>query len=315
MQETSVGIDVSKDKLDVYLLPERYFFTVSNDKKGYRKLIKLIKDRNIRLVILEATGGYELNCAYALADQSLPVSIINPKRIRKYAGAKNLNCKTDKIDAKLIAEFAYTIKPEHRELLNKGLRELKELINRRTQLVDEITAEKNRCETITNEFVLKDLQHHLKQLKVRVKRVEQEIKTKIKSDSQCNFLYNFYTSFKGIGDVTAATLIADMPELGYLNRNEIAALLGVAPFNADSGKKAGKRFIRGGRRNLRDTFYMATLSASTHNLQVSKFYKKLVAQGKIKKVALVAAMRKFITIINAKLKELLVFEHFFTLTA
>lgn len=310
MQESSIGIDVSKKKLDVYVLPEKKFFTVNNDKKGFKKLIKALKQHTIRLIILEATGGYELPCAYTLTEENLPISIINPKRIRKFAEAKDLKCKTDKIDAKLIAEFAHVMKPEQRELLSKELRELKELVNRRTQLVDEITAEKSRRETVISKFVLKDIEAHLKQLTARVKRLEQEIKNKIQENSQCKFLYDFYISFKGIGDVTAATLIANMPELGFLDRNEIAALLGVAPYNSDSGQKSGKRFIKGGRKGMRDVFFMATLSACFHDPVIKEFYQRLLANGKAQKVAITACMRKFITIINAKLKEFMIFDHF-----
>lgn len=310
MQETSIGIDVSKAKLDVYILPENKFFTVSNDKKGFKTLIKIFNQTNVRLVILEATGGYELACAYALIEADIPVSVINPKRIKRFAGAKDLNCKTDKVDAKLIAEFAAVMKPEQRELLSKELRELKELINRRSQLVDEITAEKSRVETVLSKFVIKDIESHLKQLKTRVDRIEQEIKSRIKENSQCKFLYDFYISFVGIGDITAAALIANMPELGFLNRNEIAALLGVAPYNSDSGQKSGKRFVKGGRKDMRDVFYMATLSACFHNPVIKDFYRRLLAKGKTQKIVITACMRKFITIINAQLKELIIFDHF-----
>lgn len=315
MQETSVGIDVAKDKLDIYLLPEKLFFSVKNDKKGHKKLATILKKSKVHLIVLEATGGYELAVAYALLDQNLPVSIINPKRIRKFAGAKNINCKTDKIDAKLIAEFTQTINPEHRELLSKEGRALKELISRRTQLVDQITSEKNRCEVITNQFVIKDTKAHLKQLEARVERVEIEIQKAISANKQWKSLFEFLISLKGIGPVTASTLIADLPELGYLNRKEIAALLGTAPFNSDSGNKTGKRFTRGGRTSLRDCFYMATLNACFHNPQIKEFYQRLVEKGKEKKVAITACMRKFIVIINAKVKEFLFFQDFFTLIA
>lgn len=310
MEESSVGIDVSKAKLDVYILPEKHFFTVDNDKKGFAVLTAKLKQRNIRLVILEATGGYELPAAYALLDKQIPVSVINPKRIKKFAGAKDLNCKTDKTDAKLIAEFAHLMKPEPRELLTKDLRGIKELITRRSQLVDEITAEKSRCEAIIDKEVLNDIKSHLKHLKTRVKSIQTKIKTRIKNNSEYKKLFDFYVSLPGIGEITAATLIANMPELGYLDKNEIAALLGVAPYNADSGQKNGKRFIRGGRKSTRDTFYMATLSACFHNPVIKDFYQRLLANGKAQKVAISACMRKFIVIINAKLKEFLVFEHF-----
>jgi transposase len=314
MQESSVGIDVSKAKLDIYILPEKKFFTVSNDKKGFKQLIQVLKQRNIRLLVLEATGGYELASAYTLMEENLPVSIVNPTRIRKFAGAKNLNCKTDKVDAMLIAEFAEMMKPEPRELLSRDLRELKELIGRRTQLVDEITAEKSRLDTIISETVIKDTKAHIKQLRIRVKRIEQEIKAKIKANSQCKFLYDFFKSFTGLGEITAAALIANMPELGFLSGSEISALLGVAPYNSDSGKKSGKRFIRGGRKDLRDVFYMATLSACFHDPVIKSFYLRLLANGKAQKVAITACMRKFITIINAKLKELMIFDHFLSFT-
>ena len=311
MQEISVGIDVSKSKLDIYIEPSGEYFSLSNDKKGFQKLVSKLKRNNVRLIILEATGGYELNAAYALLDANLPVSIINPKRIRRFAGAKDLNCKTDKIDAKLIAEFANIMKPEPRELLSKDLRELKELVTRRTQLVDDITAQKNRQETVTNKYVVRKLKSHIKYLEKEVEEIEKVILSQIERNPDYKFLYHFLMSFKGIGFVTAATLIAEMPELGYLSREEISALLGVAPFNADSGQKCGKRFIRGGRKNLRDAFYMATLSACQWDERIKEFYQNLLAKNKVKKLALTACMRKFIVIINAKLKELRIFNHMF----
>lgn len=183
------------------------------------------------------------------------------------------------------------MKPEPRELLTKELREIKELITRRSQLVDEITAEKSRCEAVMSKTVLKDLKDSLKQLKIKVKRIETDIRTRIKENPEYKTLFDFYISFGGIGEITAATLIANMPELGYLNRNEIAALLGVAPYNADSGQKTGKRYIKGGRKSTRDTFYMATLSACFHNPSIKDFYRHLLAEGKAQKVALSACMR------------------------
>jgi transposase len=311
MEETSVGIDVSKSKLDIYLLPEKRYLTVSNDKKGFQKLIKFLKGYNTRLIILESTGGYELLCAYALSEANLPVSIINPKRIRKFAGAKDLNCKTDKVDAKLIAEFAHVMKPEQRELLSKELRELKELISRRTQIVDQITAEKNRCETVTNQYVIKDLQQTISLLNVKVKAIEEEIFKNIEKNTEYKSLYEYLISLKGIGKITAATLIADFPELGYLGREEAAALLGVAPYNSDSGLKQGKRSVKGGRKQARDVFYMATLSACQWDDRIKEFYQRLVSKNKPKKLAITACMRKFIVIINARVKELRIFNHFF----
>lgn len=306
MQKTSVGIDVSKDKLDVCLLPEEKYFTVSNDKKGYRKIVKELKKHEIHLVLLEATGGYELRCAYALLDAKLPVSVINAKRIRKFAQAKSVNCKTDRVDSRLIADFAQAINPSYRELLSKEARKLKELVSRRSQLKDQITAEGNRCETIINAEVLKDIKEHLKQLEKRVKKLEKLIKEAIYSNEQWKILYEILIGISGIGPVTASTLVADLPELGYLNRNEIAALVGVAPFNSDSGKKLGKRFIKGGRTHIRNVLYMATLSASSSNPKIKAFYERLLANGKLPKVALTACMRKFISIINATIKQFLI---------
>lgn len=311
MQESFVGIDVSKVKLDVYILPEKKHFTVTNDKTGFKKLVSVLSHRNIKLICLEATGGYELACAYHLVEENLALSIVNPKRVRNFTQAKDIHCKTDKIDAEVIAEFAAIMKLDDRELLSKELREIKELLYRRTQLVNEIKAEKCRCETVISQTVLNNIEEQIKQLKLYVKAFEKEIIQKISNSSENKFLYEFYISFKGIGPITAANLIANLPELGTLSRNEIAALLGAAPYNADSGKKTGKRFIRGGRKNLRDVFYMATLSACFNNDVIKNFYERLVKAGKNKKLAIAACMRKFITIINAQLKELLVFDHLF----
>lgn len=303
MQKIFVGIDVSKKKLDTYITGLSNYSVFDNTKSGYVKLVKVLKKVNPELILLESSGGYELPIAYKLLTEVFKVAIINPRMIRAFARAKGLHAKTDKIDSRLIAEYGEALKPEVVEIMSKEGRELKELVLRRGQIMNQITAEGNRLETLMSKFLRSDIKKHIKQLKRHLELVDKEIHRLIDNSLCWKKEKGFLTSIKGVGNVLASTLIAELPELGKLNRKEIAALVGVAPYNADSGKKTGMRFIKGGRKHLRNTLYMATVAAVRSNARIKAFYLKLKGKGKASKVALVACMRKFLILINALFKK------------
>lgn len=302
MEKTWVGIDVSKRKLDIFLYPEGKHFEISNNHKDFAKLIKILKSKEVELIVFESTGGYELPCVYSLVAENFPVAIINPSRIKSYAKAKNIRCKTDKIDSSLIADFAFNIKPEKTNLINLEEKELKELVMRRTQLTEQIVMEENRQDTIVSSIALRDIQGHIKQLRTRLKDIEEQLKERIKASKEWQEKKEVLEQIKGVGVVTSSALIAELPELGKLTGKEIAALVGLAPINRDSGTKSGKRFIQGGRSHVRKTLYMAALTATRFNPTIRDFYLRLISKGKPVKVALTACMRKFIVILNAILK-------------
>lgn len=302
MKKTCVGIDVSKRKLDIFLHPEGKHFEISNNHKDFTKLIKNLKSKEVELIVFESTGGYELPCAYSLVSENFPVAIVNPSRIKSYAKAKNIRCKTDKIDSSLIADFAFNIKPEKTNLVNLEEKELKELVMRRTQLTEQIVMEENRQDTIVSPIALRDIQGHIKELRTRLKDIEKQLKERIKTSKKWQEKKEVLEQVKGVGVVTSSALIAELPELGKLSGKEIAALVGLAPINRDSGTKSGKRFIQGGRSHVRKTLYMAVLTATRFNPAIKDFYLRLRSKGKPAKVALTACMRKFIVILNAILK-------------
>lgn len=300
-----VGIDVSKKKLDICILPQKLLFSVTNNSKGFSMLLKSLLKLDIQLILIESTGGYEKLLTIKLLEKKLPVQIINARHIRNYAKAKNINAKTDCIDSRIIAEFAQIIQPQQRKTLDKHSLELKEIVTRRSQILNQITAENNRLETIANKTVKKDILGHIKQLKKRFEHIEKELVRAIEANPDWKSKYQELLKIKGVGEVLAATLVAEMPELGKLNRKQIAALVGVAPFNRDSGNKSGKRFIKGGRAYLRKVLYMAALSSLQHNPVIKSFYYRLLSNGKVAKVAITACMRKLLVIINATYKQYL----------
>lgn len=302
MEKTWVGIDVSKRKLDLTLYPQRYYEEYSNDVTGFKEIFKALGGYEVELIVFESTGGYEIPASYFLVEQGFPVSIINPNRIKSYAKAKNQKCKTDKMDSSLISEFAFQIQPERINLISLEARELKELVLRRKQLLDNISMEESRLETIVSKVLVKDLKQHIEQLSKRLKKIEQLISKKIESNPEWNEKKELLKQVSGIGEVASNFLIAELPELGTLSSSEISGLLGVAPVNRDSGSKSGKRFIQGGRANVRKTLYMATLVATRFNPKIKEFYLRLREKGKPAKLVLTACMRKFIVILNAIVK-------------
>jgi transposase len=297
-----VGIDVSKRWLEVDVYGEAHTWKVENGLDGYGVMVERLKERKPALIVFEATGGYESQAVKALAEAGLPVAVVNPTRVRRFAEALGILAKTDKIDACLIAHFASVVQPIVNGRRTPLEEQLAACVERRRQLLVSVTAEKNRLSTCPA-CVREDIQAHIAWLEERIERLEDEIHTCILQKAEWQVRAEIIDSAPGVGPVTAATMVADLPELGQLNRQKIAALVGVAPFNKDSGPKRGKRRIFGGRSGIRRTLYMAALSASRYNSVIRTFYQKLLKSGKQKKVALIACMRKLLVIINAMVRK------------
>lgn len=294
-----VGIDVSKDRLDVHLRPSGRAFAVTRDGKGLEQLVDDLRTLAPALIVLEATGGFEIVVAAALAGAALPLAVVNPRQIRDFARATGRLAKTDALDAQVIALFAERIRPEPRPIANADSQTLAELVARRRQVVEMIGMETNRLHQARNPRVQHMLKATLKTLKAQLAELDRDIDDTIKRSPVWRAADDLLTSVPGVGDVTAHTLIADLPELGQLDRRHIAALVGVAPVNRDSGQMRGRRTIAGGRADVRNALYMATLSATRWNPVISQHYRSLVERGRPKKVALVACMRRLLGILNA----------------
>ena len=294
-----VGIDVSKDRLDVHVVPSGRTFTAQRDDKGLEQLAGDLRQFTPALVVLEATGGFEITVAAALAGANLPVAVVNPRQIRDFARATGRLAKTDALDAEAIARFAERIRPEPRPLADAESLSLGELVARRRQVVEMIGMETNRQHQARNPRVQRMLKATLKTLSAQLTELDHDIDDTVRRSPIWRAADDLLTSVPGIGDVTAHTLIADLPELGQLDRRRVAALVGVAPINRDSGQMRGKRTIAGGRVEVRNALYMATLAAIRWNPVINKHYHGLVDRGRPKKVALVACMRRLLGILNA----------------
>lgn len=299
--ESVVGIDVSKEQLDVFFHPGGERLALANEPQGHRELRKRLSGERPRLVVLEATGGYEVPLVAALAGAGLPVVVANPRQVRDYARATGRLAKTDALDAQVLALFGEAVKPEVRPVADPTLKALEALVDRRRQLIEMLTAERNRF-TLATGAVKTDLQAHIDWLIKRLSGIDDDLKKTVQASEVWREKENLLKTVPGIGDVTACTLLAELPELGQLNRRKIAALVGVAPFNRDSGNMRGVRRIWGGRKSVRTALYMATLVATRYNPVIKAFYERLKAGGKKKKVALVACMRKLLSILNVMLK-------------
>lgn len=297
-----VGIDVAKESLDVAFTPDEKPKTVPNNNVGFRQIIKLLPEPGSCLIALEATGGYQREVVNALLDAGHLVAVVNPRQVRDFAKAVGLLAKTDRLDAKIIARFAQQVGPRTVPKAHKKQEELKQLVARRRQLVDLRTAEKNRLQTRSSKVVHRSLKKVLTLLDQQVEELDDEIATLIRSDDEWNEKRDILDSVIGIGPVAIANLIADLPELGFLNRQEITALVGLAPFNRDSGKMRGKRSIWAGRKSLRCALYMATLAARRYNPTIKAFADRLEAAGKPFKVMITACMRKLLVILNTLIK-------------
>lgn len=301
MTEQVVGIDVGKEQLDVGLTTEKRVRVWANDEVGQTELSDWIMAQAASLVVVEASGGYEAAIVSELVGRGVAVALVNPTRVRAFARAEGLLAKTDKIDARLIARFGATMKPEPKARREQSQLELNQWVTRRRQLVLMVTAEKNRLQT-TPEAIQSDIVRHIDWMQTEIESLEARINQAIADNPTWRETARRIETVPGVGAITASTLVADLPELGHLNRQKIAALVGVAPFNHDSGKRQGKRRIFGGRTSVRSVLYMATLSAIRHNPVIKSFYQRLLAKGKVKKVALTACMRKLLVILNTMVK-------------
>jgi len=300
--EHFIGVDVSKDKLDVAVYPTNELFAVDNNQSGADELIQMLQNFHPALIVFESTGGYELLAATTLYTAELPVVIINARQVRDFAKSVGKLAKTDAIDAKVIAHFASAVRPELRALKDKITRELAALVTRRRQLVEMIVAESNRLPSATKPNC-RDIKTHIRWLKKRLAQIDTQIKGQVsKSPIFCK-KDKILQSTPGVGPTTSATLICNVPELGTLNRKKIAALIGLAPMNRDSGRFRGRRMIWGGRAHVRAVLYMSTLSAVQFNPIIHQFYNRLREAGKCHKVAMTACMRKLLTILNAMVRD------------
>jgi transposase len=296
-----VGIDVSKATLDVALLPEERMWQVERTESGIQALVEQLKKLPVALIVLEATGGLEIPVAAALAAAQLPVAVVNPRQAREFARATGALAKTDTIDARVLARLGAALNPEVRALKDEQTRELEALLTRRRQLAEMLTMEKNRLQGAPTQ-VRRDISEHIAWLERRFKEVNGELKRAIEANEIFRLKDDILRSAPGAGPVLAVTLLAAVPELGHLNRREIATLIGVAPLNCDSGTLKGARHIWGGRAAVRAVLYMATLSAIRCNPAIRAFHARLRAAGKPPKVAITACMRKFLTILNAMMR-------------
>ncbi|MYN28916.1 IS110 family transposase [Duganella levis] len=301
LKKVFIGIDVSKKTLDVACDGGVFSAQFSNDEAGYPKLIDAIGQLSPSLVVLEATGGFETAAVGAMVSAQLPVVVVNPRQARDFAKAIGLLAKTDQVDALMLARFAQAVSPQLRPFKSEETRELEAVLTRRRQLVDMVTAEQNR-KLMAPARIAKEIDQHVQWLRQRIKGADTDLDTAIKSSPVWQAKADLLACVPGIGPVTMVTLLAELPELGTLDRRAICALVGVCPFNRDSGKFRGKRRIWGGRASVRATLYMATLVATRHNPVIKQFYQKLLEGGKLKKVALVACMRKLLVTLNAILK-------------
>jgi transposase len=302
-----VGVDVSKDRLDVCVRrgeAQRHndtFFVAAHDDAGIDHLLSRLLEERPELVIVEATGGFERAVVAALAAEGLPVAVVNPRQAREFARATGRLAKTDRIDASILARFAEAIRPTPKPLPDEEIRALQGILARRRQLVGMLTAENNRLPTATKP-VAKRIAAHIKWLEKELSRTDGDLEEAIKSSPTLRENEALLRSVPGVGPVLARTLLAEVPELGTLTHKRVAALVGVAPLNRDSGTLRGRRSIWGGRAEVRAALYMGALVAARRNPVVREFYKRLLAAGKPKKVALVACMRKLLAILNAVLK-------------
>jgi transposase len=296
-----VGIDVSKASLDTSLPGDGSRFT--NDEQGIAALTQCLLACTPRCVVLEATGGLERALVAALLAERLPVAVVNPRQVRDFAKASGRLAKTDRIDAQVLAQFAQAIQPTQRALPDEAAQAFADLLARRRQLVGMLSMEKNRLKQAQDKIVRKDVKAHVEWLEKRLRASEGGLRQAVESSPAWQARRDLLAEVKGVGEVTVLTLIALMPELGQMGRKPIAALAGVAPFNRDSGTLRGKRTVWGGRAVVRQVLYMATLSAVCHNPTLKAFYVRLRGKGKTAKVALVACMRKLLTMLNAMLRD------------
>ena len=298
----NVGVDVGKWMLDIHIYEKNLHWQEENSPEGIKRILKRLAHYRVQRLVMEATGRYQLALATAAHQKSLPVCIVKPMSVRRYAGAIEQLAKTDKIDARVIAEYAAVIQPDPTPMVSRNLQIIKDLITRRRQVMEMRTQELNRLQIMGKSFEA-SCRRILRALDAEIQRIEKKLNGVIEKQAEWSERKSILMSAPGVGETLAYTLLADLPEMGSMSNKQVAALVGVAPINRDSGKSRGKRRIKGGRAGVRTTLYMATLSATQCNPIIRTFYRQLVAQGKHKKVALTACMRKFIIMLNAMVRD------------
>lgn len=301
--ETFVGIDVSKDRLDVHLRPSGAAFGVARDGKGLEELVERLRAADPALVVVEATGGFEVTVAAAIGGGGLPLAVVNPRQIRQFAGAIGRLAKTDALDAEVIARFGEQVRPAVRPIPDEATRALGELVARRRQIIEMIVAEGHRRRQLTRRRLLKGIDRHLAALQKELTELEQDIDDEIRGSPAWREKEDLLVSVPGIGRTIARTLIAELPELGTVGPKQLAALVGLAPFNRDSGKMRGQRHIRFGRATVRSALYMAAVTAIRCNATFKTFAARLRAKGKRPKVVLIAVARKLLIALNAMVRD------------
>jgi transposase len=297
-----IGIDVAKQYFDLHSLKTRQDQRMENSNDGIRRCVALCNKIKPELIVMEATGGYELTLAATLQTEGFAVAVVNPRRIRDFARAAGQMAKTDRLDARIIAQFAATMEPMPTERINENTQKLKALVARRNQLVELHTAESNRREHADGKEIRRSIAAVLKAIEAQLKTIDRQIKEHVENTPQLRQRSEILDSVPGIGPTTANMLVTELPELGQLNRRQIAALVGIAPMARDSGTFRGKRMTGGGRKKIRSRLFMPTLVAVRHNPILRAYYNKLLSRGKCKMVALVAVMRKLICIMNTMAK-------------
>jgi transposase len=303
MDAVFVGIDVSKDRLDVHVRPSGQAFVVTRDGKGLHELVERLRSVEPSLIAVEATGGFETVVAAAIAGAQLPLAVVNPAQVRHFAQAVGKRAKTDPIDAAVIARFAEAVKPEPRALPDEAARLLAELVGRRSQIIEMLVAERQRDKRASAERVRKSLARHIKMLEKELPEVDRDIDSMVRGSPVWREKEDLLITFPGVARIITRNVLADLPELGRLTRREIASLVGIAPFTRQSGKWKGKSMIGGGRPSVRSALYMAALSAIRCNPVMREFYQRLLARDKPKMVALIAVARKVLTILNAMIRD------------
>lgn len=300
--EINVGVDTGKTQLDIYIRPLDIYFVVTNDETGIKEAITTIKKHKVTRVVIEATGRLEQPFIMACAKANIPFVIANPVNIKRFAGAINQKAKTDKLDAQLIAHYAEMIKPKLSQLKPEQIKMMSDLLSRRRQLMDMQTMEKNRLQIMPKE-ITSSIKPMLTVLKNQLEKVDGKLHKLIESCDEYKIKNDIIQSVPGVGKVVAFNLISEMPELGYINNKEASSLVGVAPFNRESGSYKGKRMIRGGRSQIRTAMYMAMMSAIQCNPIFKAIYQRLVAAGKPKKVAIIACIRKLVITLNSMVRD------------
>jgi transposase len=300
--QTFVGVDVAKQKLDVAVLPQGDRQFVTNDEAGIRQLILCLRRLDAPLIVVEATGGYEYTLVLALSEAGLDCAVANPRQVRDFTRGLGLLEKTDKLDAGVLVRFAEVVRPQPRPLVSRALRDIEALVQRRRQVVNMLTAVQNRLQTAAKP-IRTGIQKHIAWLKLDLEKLNQALRREIEANPTWADTERILRSVKGVGPVTSSTLVTDLPELGRLSSRKICKLVGTAPMAHDSGQFKGKRAIRGGRKTVRSALYMAALVATRYNPVRRSCYQRLLAAGKLKKVALVACMRKLLVILNAMVRD------------